>query len=161
MRTRLPKVQSLHLLALALLLCLAGCASGPRTVSGQLPLVNLEGLELQGQRLLIDLSVRNLNDQRLESPLNEASLTIDGQPARFEGVFPQAINIPARGRESLRLSATADSPVLEALQALDQSRGQSLPYQIKLTFDGRRAGRNPVEQVGFLHPVPGQPGRFR
>ena len=162
MRTRLPQARWLpSLLALASLMCLASCASGPGTVSGELPLVNLESLELQDQQLLVDLSIRNLNDQRLESPLREASLTIDGQAADFENILPLTLNISARGRENLRLTVTADSATQAALLALADERGQSLPYQLTLTFDGRRASRTPVEQNGFLHPVPGQPGRFR
>lgn len=162
MRTRLPKARRIaSVLALALLVCLAGCASGRGTVSGQLPLVNLDSLELQDQRLLVDLSIRNLNDQRLETPLREASLIIDGQAAHFESSLPLSLNISARGRENLRLTATADSATQAALAALADERGQSLPYQLTLTFDGRRASRTPVEQSGFLHPVPGQPGRFR
>ncbi|MGY6588685.1 MAG: hypothetical protein ACXIUB_10435 [Wenzhouxiangella sp.] len=162
MRTRLPKARRIAFVpALALLVCLAGCASGRGTVSGQLPLVNLDSLELQDQRLLVDLSIRNLNDQRLETPLREASLIIDGQAAHFESSLPLSLNISARGRENLRLTATADSATLAALAALADERGQSLPYQLTLTFDGRRASRTPVEQSGFLHPVPGQPGRFR
>ena len=162
MRTRFPQARWLpSLLALASLMCLASCASRPGTVSGELPLVNLESLELQDQQLLVDLSIRNLNDQRLESPLREASLTIDGQAADFESTLPLTLNISARGRENLRLTATADSATQAALLALADERGQSLPYQLTLTFDGRRASRTPVEQNGFLHPVPGQPGRFR
>lgn len=153
--------QARQWMAIVLLCGLVGCASNSRMVSGQPPLVDLESLEQRGDLLLIDLRIRNLNDQRLDSPIRHIRLSLDGQTAILDQAAPQALNIPARGREIVRLTATADSATQEALAALSQERGQSLPYQLTLTFEGRRASRTPVEQSGFLHPVPGQAGRFR
>lgn len=148
-------------LTLGLVVVLAGCAGSPGTVSGQLPLVDLESLEQRGDQLLVDLRIRNLNDQRLESPLRHVRLSLNGEAPVLDQEMVQTLSIAPRGREIIRLTTQANSATDEILNALSEQRGQSLPYQLTLTFEGRRASRSPVEQNGFLHPVPGQPGRFR
>lgn len=145
------------LLVLALL---TACSGNLREVLGEPPQVSLSGLERQAESVTLELSVRNVNDEALRLSGASVDLVLDGQPLAA-GSRELTLRISARGRETLRFSLPAEPDGLEALQRLAKGGANRLPWtlQARLTTEG---GRDRVtEAEGWLHPVPGQPDRFR
>ncbi len=145
-------------LLLTICLLLQACSSGPRTVRGADPLIDLEGVSRNGSALGIDVMIRNVNDLRLEADAVSLRLHVDGRLLAQVDAQIVELNLPPRGREILRIEALAMADAVAALDELAGGQRRNLPWDLELYFDGRR-GR--VEASGFLHAVPGQPGRFR
>jgi hypothetical protein len=149
-------------LACIAVLALAACGGAPRQVSGELPQVLLDGLSLDGERLLFDLGIRNVNDRALDVTSLILQLELDGRAATQREQHRIDLNITARGREVIRLEAPVDPRGRRLLDELTAGERGSLAYQLEVEFDGQRRRR--LEDTiarGFLHAVPGQPGRFR
>lgn len=155
-------------LLLAAVLLLSACGSGTRAVRGELPLVTLDGLERQGEQVSLQLGLRNINDQALELNEVQVRLYIDGQPLLVLTHAPD-FAIGPRGREVLRLDGPGQENGLERLDQLDpvtaatrnQSPRRSVGWHMELVLTDQRGRIRETEASGFLHPVPGQPGRFR
>lgn len=151
-----------------LLAWLTACASGPRQVSGELPLVTLDGLERQEESITLLLGLRNINDSSL--PLTEVEVELkSGSDRIVTAMHRPEFGIGPRGREVFSLRATGEPAGLALLDQFDpgagQQDGQEAPGHINWTMqvylrDDRGRTRT-TEASGFLHPVPGQPGRFR
>lgn len=147
-------------LPIALAICLLAACGNLRDVTGEPPLAGIDGLERQGSELVIDLALRNVNDMPMRLSAVEIELELAGQPL-VSGREDAPIRISARGREVLRLNMTGHAAGLGQLETLAESERASLPWTLQLTLidDNDRFKR--ANAQGWLHPVPGQPGRFR
>lgn len=158
--------QVLAALFLACLLMLGGCGSGAREIRGELPLVSVEGLTVEGDEVSLLLSLRNVNDRSLHVHDLEASLRVNDQALVHVNDSP-LVEISARGRETLRLRAPASAEGLDALAMLGQTEDDTnagavnAAWQLDLTLADERGRRRDTQASGFFHPVPGRPGHFR
>ncbi|MGY6554067.1 MAG: hypothetical protein ACXIUM_06055 [Wenzhouxiangella sp.] len=151
---------------LGLVLVLSACGGGPREVRGELPLITLEGLERQADQIHLQLGLRNVNDRPM--PLGEVtlSLSVGGVPLTQLTHAPD-FEIGARGREILNLRGAGLAEGLQRLDELEPQPGansetpRSLAWQMQISLSDERGRSRDSEASGFLHPVPGQPGRFR
>lgn len=144
-----------------LVMLLAACGGNARQVSGEVPLVSLDGLGLSENTLELDIRIRNINDSSLELPTLTLSLTLDGQyVVQGRRLYPSVV-IAARGREVIRMETDLNARGRQLLEELARGDRDSLAYQLDLEFEGRRRRQEDPEVRGFLHAVPGQPGRFR
>ena len=154
--------------ATVLLALLAACASGSRQVSGELPLVTLEGLERQNEQITLLLGLRNINDRTL--PLTEVKVELSSGDDQIVTARHQPdFEIGPRGREVFSLRASGEPAGLALLDRFSPGAGErngreqpgpiNWTMQVHLTDD--RGRTRTTEARGFLHPVPGQPGRFR
>ena len=146
---------------LMLLFLLVACGGNARQVSGEVPLVSLDGLGLSENTLLLDIRIRNINDSSLELPTLTLSLTLDGQQVVERRTLQPGVVIAARGREVIRVETPIGPRGRQLLEELTLAERTSLAYQLDLEFEGRRRRQEDPESRGFLHAVPGQPGRFR
>lgn len=159
--SRLRAQRALHwLLVFSLCGGLAACGGGPRQVRGELPLVMVESLSLDGDRAVLQLAVRNINDTRLQINRVNVDLRLENAAAASLTNVPVDVQIPPRGRDMLHFETMLEPRAAELLAALESNDRNSVGWQIEITFDPER-GRQRSEGSGFLHPVPGQPGRFR
>lgn len=152
-------------LLLGVALALSACG-GPREVRGELPLITLEGLERQADQIQLQLGLRNVNDRPFY--LGEVALSLSvGGDRLIDLIHSPDFEIGARGREVLTLRGQG---LVDGLQRLDQLEPQSSPdrealrslaWQMEISLIDERGRGRDSEVSGFLHPVPGQPGRFR
>lgn len=162
-----PITTRLLLTVIAMALVTA-CGSGSRQVRGELPLVTLDALERQGERITLFVGLRNINDGPLPLGEVEVRLRIDGVGLVSVVQAPE-IEIGPRGREVLTLRGRGDAEGLTVLDRLDpRSAGangpsalNNLSWHMELRLADERGRSRTAEISGFLHPVPGQPGRFR
>lgn len=147
-------------LPIALAICLLAACGNIRNVSGEPPLAGIDGLQRQGNELVIDLALRNVNDLPMKLSAVEIELALAGQPLAA-GREDIPLRISARGREVLRLKMIGREAGMNRLEALAQGERSSLPWTLQLTLidDNERFKRASAQ--GWLHPVPGQPDRFR
>ena len=119
--------------------------------------------------------VFNPNDVPVEIESLQLEFSLGDQPGlQFRRTL--LLDIGARNRERIRLTAPASTELREQLQSLAGSGADSLPYELRgelavaggCTPDMRNnqvavAGARPapIRTRDFLHPMPGQPNRFR
>ena len=144
--------------ALVLLLGLTGC--GPIEVKRAPPGSDLDGVTIDGDTLILKVLVDNRNDVPLTLSGAQLKLTLGGielEPREW----PLNLEIAPRGRESLDLRLPASGTALGLLGELDAGDRPSLRYALdgRLQIADSRDAR--VKRNGFLHPVPGRPGRYR
>lgn len=154
-----PVCSALGLLVLVMLL--VACSGQPRQVSGEVPLIGLDGLGLSDGLLQLDIRIRNINDSPLELPNLNLSLSLDGRRVVERHSQRPGVVIAARGREVVRLDVPIDTRGRQLLEELTRGQRDRLAYQLDIEFEGRRRRQEDPETRGFLHAVPGQPGRFR
>lgn len=160
-RTRTTNPLLLTGLVMLLFTLLAGCGGPSRQVRGEAPLVDLDGVGLLEERLMLDLALRNVNDTRLEIAALTLFLDFDGERVAELRDSPRSLGIAPRGREVLRIEVPASPESTELLRQLADGERTSLPWQLELNLEsGRRQSPTPIAR-GFLHAVPGQPNRFR
>ncbi len=149
-----------------ILLLLGGCGSGTREIRGELPLVGVEGLTVEGDQVSLLLRLRNVNDRSLQVYDLEASLRVNDQALATVSDSPR-IEISARGRETLRLQAPASQEGLDALTLLGPTEEEAatgavnVAWQLDLELIDERGRGRDIQASGFFHPVPGRPGHFR
>lgn len=144
---------------LAGVMLLAAC-TGQRFVRGEMPLIGIDSLERSGNTLTVILAVRNINDQTFEiSALSFDLLVDDIQLARGDSQMP--VTIAARSRERIRIETTGIPAGLEKLEALAGGERRNLPWSMDISLSNERGRSRDAEISGWLHAVPGQPGRFR
>lgn len=139
---------------------LAACSGNVRDVYGEPPQISIDGLEKRPEGVIVELAMRNVNDSPLSLETTSITLTLDGE-ALAVGERELPLTISARGRDVIRLSLPADPAGLALLEALAAGEVQRLPWALetRLTLAGSRDRRTKAD--GWLHPVPGQPNRFR
>lgn len=148
------KSVSLFILLLLSIVVLNGC--GPREVRAVPPGVSLESVAVVDRRIEINLLIENRNDHVIVLHTSDVQMAFD-DTLLFETVSSGSLDIGPRGRESLRIATEAYGEGLELLQSTETARA----YQLRglLEFEDLRS--YPLNLRGFLHPVPGQPGRYR
>lgn len=144
---------------LALILC-AACGGPMRPVTGLSPVTQLEGLERDGMEVVLAVAVANHNDLPWPVAAIDMELRLDGEVLVIADWRLDMI-LDARGREVLTLPVTASLAGLEQLDALDSGTRRNLPWTLTGVITPARGRAQPIEASGYLHPVPGQPGRFR
>lgn len=143
--------------ALALL---AACSSNLRDVYGEPPQAGLDGMERRADGVVVELALRNVNDEALRLAGTSLTLTLDGKPlVDAERELP--LSISARGREVMRLILPADPAGLERLDALSDRQVERLPWSMEARLRLAGGGTRLARADGWLHRVPGQPDRFR
>lgn len=145
-------------LSLAALLVLAGC--GPVQVRSAPPGTDLDGLSLEGDTLILRLLLDNRNDVPLVLAGARLGLSLDAIEIEAQE-WPLDLVIGPRNREAIELRLPASGAIQGALTELDDGLRPSLPYTLdgELRIVDQRDAR--IDRGGFLHPVPGRPGRYR
>jgi hypothetical protein len=149
-------------------LMLSACGSGSREIRGELPLIRFEGLVLAGDRLSLDIGLRNLNDRTLTLSRLDARFFV-GDSLLVDASSEFDIDISARGREVFNLRAVGEPAGLRTLQREFAREGQSSSspatrnagWRMELTLFDAEGRESAASAEGFLHPVPGRPGQFR
>jgi len=90
----------------------------------------------------------------------QLSLSLDKHQAVSLAMVPVHMTIPPRGRDLFEIEVVLDSASQKLLDELAQRNRNNVAWELELVLDPPRA-RQRAEATGFLHPVPGQPGRFR
>ena len=156
------------LLLFTALALVSACASSPRQVRGELPLVTLDGLQREDDQVILSLGLRNINDQALPLSELEVRLSVGG------GLLLNVVHLPdfeigPRGREVLTLRGRGDAAGLQVLERLESAAGRgtdqglasSTDFAMTVRLANARGRSRTAEVSGFVHPVPGRPGRFR
>jgi len=149
---------------LLLILLLAGCKTYGDKLLGIPPRLELESLRLvegaPAARVELVILLLNPNDIPVEVEDLQLEFSLDEQGALEFGRALQ-LDIGARNRERIRLTAEAPTALVGQLRTLRDSGQGAMPYELRgeLTVAGTRATR--VGLSDFLHPMPGQPNRFR
>ncbi|MFU8833460.1 MAG: hypothetical protein ACNA7J_15075 [Wenzhouxiangella sp.] len=156
-RSHDPALLTVVLLAVTLA---SACGPSARQVKGEAPLVGLDSLVWSNGDLLMNISIRNMNDSRLDVSGLTARFELDGEPAADTRSTARAMSIAPRGREVVQLQGPASPRVLQQLQSLTAGEQRNLPWRLEILIDDIPR-RQPAEARGFLHAVPGQPNRFR
>ncbi len=137
---------------------LAGC--GSRVVRDQQPFVQINGLALEADALVLDLGVRNVNEVPMDLVHVDFRLALqDTELAVIDE--PRQGSIIATGSETLQFRFSGANAGLALLRDLQNGKLISLPYTLEgsiLTTDDHSF---PFKGGGHLYPVPGRPGQFR
>ncbi len=147
--------------ALLSVMLLAACGGAVRQIKGEAPMIGLDGLTRSNGDLILNVSIRNVNDFRFEVSGLNLWLELDDTPAAETWVAPGRLSIAPRGREVVRMQGTATASAEEQLQRLTNAEQDNLRWRLKVVIDDTHRNGQPAEARGFLHAVPGQPNRFR
>jgi hypothetical protein len=153
-----PARALLAALSMVALLALGGC--GPVEVRSAPPGSDLDGVAIDGDQLVLRLLLINRNDIPLTVDGVELDITL-GAEERIQRNWPLALVLGPRNREAIELRLAVPPAVLAELNALERGERGPLEYALDgyWSLEGTRDGR--IERSGYLHPVPGRPGRFR
>lgn len=152
--------QPLALLALIILLGSTGCGGSVRDVVGEAPLADVAGLNRSADGIVLELALRNVNDQALELAALHIQLGLAEQPL-VDVRMERSVTITARSREVLRLPLMVQATGLERLDKLATGEVQRLPWQLSLTLTPSQGRTLHTQARGWLHPVPGRADQFR
>lgn len=144
---------------LLLLLLTAACGTLPGRITGEPPQATIDGIQRSGNTLTVEVGLRNMNDQPIK--LSEATIELflsDTLLARARQAT--TMEIAARGRDLLRVHASADRAGLAQLDAIT-GQGSAAAWRMILTLTDRSGQQQIIENQGWLHPVPGQPDNYR
>ncbi|MEM1080605.1 MAG: hypothetical protein AAGH65_03400 [Pseudomonadota bacterium] len=142
--------------SLILLACIAISACGPIKIDSVPPGLALESVSIETSGIELNLLIENRNDSAILVTYAELSLELEGTPIiNAQGTVN--LDISPRGRESLSITLPPEPGGEQALQRIDRSAR----YQLMGRLEFQSLDRHEIEVRGFLHPVPGQPGRYR
>lgn len=139
----------------------AACTSSGKRVRGEPPLTSIDSLQRHGGGVIVDLAVRNINDQALEITAIDLEISL-ADTDLGSGRRDDEFRVSARGREIIRVPIEAAHD--EAMATLEQISGgerTAAPWQLQVELHHPRGGSIRAEGSGWLHAVPGQPDRFR
>lgn len=156
----LPKSTRILLLVVLAACLAAACDAGPRRVRGEPPQIGIDNLTRDDGAVIIELSLRNVNDRPLDIESVTLDMQLDQQPFTH-GRQKVSVQVAPRSREVLRIRLAAQAAGLERLDELAASGRAGVRWQMNLTWSDSRGRAESRESSGWLHPVPGQPGRFR
>lgn len=149
---------AIRLLGLALVAAASGC--GPVEVRSAPPGTELDGLAVDGETLVLRVIIDNRNDVPMTIAGSRLGLTLDS--IELEGRdWPLDVQIGPRGREAIDLQMPASGAALGLLGELDAGGRASLRYRLEGQLQIVDSRDIRVRRDGFLHPVPGRPGRYR
>jgi len=146
------------LLTAACLLC--ACTTGPREIRLEPPSLQVENLRIEDGMVYFRLLVHNRNDHVLYLSEAAVAMRIDGAEL-FNASWQLNLDMSPRGRELVSLDAPARPATAKILSALGQSHAAGVPFELSSEFVIEDMRDSEINQEGFLHPVPGQPGEFR
>lgn len=149
-----------HLGLLLALAMLSACSSNLRDVYGEPPQAALAGMERSEDGVIIELALRNVNDESLRLDAVSVTLTLDDEPL-VSGERELQLTISARGRDVVRLALPADAAGLARLDALAERQVERLPWSMEVGLRLANGGDRTAKADGWLHRVPGQLDRFR
>jgi LEA14-like dessication related protein len=137
-----------------------GCAGNFRDVTDEPPQASIDGIERQGDTVRVELALGNVNDVPMRLSSVDLELTLDGVPLA-SGRRDTALMISANGREVLRIALPAEARGLDRLDRLSTGDAARLPWTMNLALGISEGPDRRTRTEGWLHPVPGQPDRFR
>lgn len=146
--------------AFALVLAWALGACGPNLIRGESPFVQVSSWQVEGDRLAIELRLRNVNEVTLDISGIQFQVSVDGTRLANHDA-PIDVGVIASGFETIRVSVQASDEGLRMLERLQNGLVDSLPYE--LTGRLRLADGKPlsIRREGHIYRVPGRPGQFR
>lgn len=136
------------------------CSSGGPTVRREPPGVQLESLRLDGDRARLGLLLHNRNDHRIQVRALRLAMML-GDETLIEDRWSVVLDIGPRVRERVPLETMARPGALDRLARLDAGDDASIGYRLLSEVELIDQSRTEQRREGFLHPVPGQPGRYR
>lgn len=135
-----------------------GC--GTKVIRGESPMVRMNELSHQDQKIRLKLSMRNLNGVELDIQSIEFSLSVeDNELFSYHG--PAETNIIANGTETWAVEVEESQSSRELLNTLQNGDVKSLPYSLKGRIHSVDDGTLRFEHEGHIYPLPGKPGYFR
>jgi len=144
---------------LAAMLC---TTCGAKIVRGSPPMVHMTELSHQGNKMSLQLSLRNLNGVDLDIQSIDIRLTVnENEDELFVYDGPADTNIVANGTESWSVEVVESEASRELLDSLEKGDIISLPYALKGSIISEDDGTLRFEHEGHIYPVPGKPGYFR
>lgn len=156
----MPHPIRIPLTAIVVVLLTAACLGGVARVSSETLLVGIDSLEVDEERIMINLAMRYLHDGPLNYDEMLLELSLDGEPlARTRQSQP--FELPSRSRELIRVEVDAQPAGLERLKRLGSGERPSMRWSLQLNLLDDRGRESQVDYDGWLHAVPGQPNRFR
>ncbi len=158
--TRLKRTTQRLAALLMALITLAACSGNLREVTNQPPQASLDGLEKTSDGVIVALGLRNVNDEPLQLDGVSITLTLDDEPLAV-GDRHLPLIISSRGREVLRFTLAAEPAGLQRLNELATGDVARLPWSLEAQLTLSSSAKRRARANGWLHPVPGQPDRFR
>lgn len=136
------------------------CTSSHKRIKGEAPLTSIDSMERSGDMVLVDLAIRNINDRSIEFTAIDVDLKLADIPLG-RGRHEFGITVSARSREVVRVALDPSAEAIEVLEELAGGSRAAATWQMTLELHHPRGGSIDAENEGWLHPVPGQPDRFR
>ena len=151
------KYQSFLLLLLTMLLTVA---CGTKIIRGASPMVRMNELSHQDNKITLVLSMRNPNGVELNVETIDFSLSVkDDDLFAYKGAV--ATNIVANGTEIWTVEVEESDSSRLLLESLQSGDVKSLPYQLKGSVFSQQDGTLLFAHEGHIYPMPGRPGYFR
>jgi len=149
-----------RVMILAFLGLVAACQTGSNQLKGASMRIEFDALERGGERLTISLLVFNPNDHPVQIERASFDFELDGQRPMTRALALD-LDIAPRNRERVQIRLESAPETIHLLESLDAGERTRLAYRLEgeLQLRERRPTRTRIE--AFLHPVPGQPGRYR
>lgn len=151
------KQLSFVLIVLTMMFCTA-CAT--KVIRGASPMVRMTELSHQDEKIMLELSMRNLNGVELNVESIDFNLTVDDSEL-FSYQGPAETNIVANGTETWSVEVEESQSSRELLNTLQNGDVKSLPYSLKGRISSVDDGSLRFEYEGHIYPLPGRPGHFR
>ena len=152
-------IKQLGFVLIALVVMFAtGC--GSKIIRGASPMVRMSELSHQNQKIMLELSMRNLNGVELDVQNIDFSLSVDDNEL-FTYQGPAETNIVANGTETWSVEVEESQSSRELLNTLQNGEVKSLPYSLKGKIHSTDDGSLRFEYEGHIYPLPGKPGHFR
>jgi LEA14-like dessication related protein len=147
-------------LVLIFLAVLLSAACGTKIIRGAAPMIRMTELSHQDNKIMVNLSMRNLNGVPLDILGIDFSLKVDDAEL-FAYKGPVDTNIAANGTETWSMEIEESQSSRELLETLQNGDVKSLPYELKGSVSSKDDGTLRFEHEGHIYPLPGRPGHFR
>lgn len=152
------KNTSIVMLVLATLLLMTAC--GTKVLRGAAPIVRMNELSHAENTISLQLSMRNLNGVELDIQSIDFSLSVeDDELFTYSG--PAETNITANGIETWTIEVEESPSSKQLLDKLQAGDIKSLPYSLEGSITAVDEGKLRFSHEGHIYPVPGRPGHFR
>ena len=147
-------------LGLLLLSIMISTACGTKIIRGAAPMVRMNELSHQDDKITLELSMRNPNGVALDIGNIDFNLSVDNEALiTYNG--PVDTNIVANGTETWSVEVEESESSRELLNTLQNGEVKSLPYSLNGSVSTREEGNLYFGHEGHIYPLPGRPGRFR